>query len=90
MANHVSAKKRVRQNAKRAKINSANRSRIRTFVKKVEMALVVGDVAGAETALLACQPELQKVLLKGFFLNVRHRVRCRACLPVSKQQNPNN
>ncbi|HPQ50522.1 MAG: 30S ribosomal protein S20 [Alphaproteobacteria bacterium] len=65
MANHVSAKKRVRQNAKRAKINSANRSRIRTFVKKVEMALVVGDVAGAETALLACQPELQKSVTKG-------------------------
>lgn len=65
MANHVSAKKRVRQNAKRAKINSANRNRIRTFVKKVESALVAGDVAGAEAALMACQPELQKGVSKG-------------------------
>ncbi len=65
MANHVSAKKRVRQNAKRAKINSANRSRIRTFVKKVELALTAGDVAAAETALRACQPELQKGVTKG-------------------------
>ncbi|MDD3021665.1 MAG: 30S ribosomal protein S20 [Alphaproteobacteria bacterium] len=65
MANHVSAKKRVRQNAKRAKINSANRSRIRTFVKKVELALTAGDVAAAETALRVCQPELQKSVTKG-------------------------
>ena len=65
MANHVSAKKRTRQNAKRAKINSANRSRIRTFVKKVELALTAGDAAAAEAALLACQPELQKSVTKG-------------------------
>ncbi|HNS44909.1 MAG TPA: 30S ribosomal protein S20, partial [Alphaproteobacteria bacterium] len=45
MANHVSAKKRARQNAKRAIINSANRNRIRTFVKKVELALGAGNVA---------------------------------------------
>ncbi len=65
MANHVSAKKRTRQNAKRAKVNSANRNRIRTFVKKVELALIGGDVAAAEAAFLACQPELQKGVSKG-------------------------
>lgn len=65
MANHVSAKKRTRQNAKRAKVNSANRNRIRTFVKKVELALIGGDVAAAEVAFLACQPELQKGVSKG-------------------------
>ncbi|HNQ91482.1 MAG TPA: 30S ribosomal protein S20 [Alphaproteobacteria bacterium] len=65
MANHVSAKKRARQNAKRAIINSANRNRIRTFVKKVELALGAGNVAEAEAALTACQPELQKGVAKG-------------------------
>lgn len=65
MANHVSAKKRTRQNAKRAKINSANRNRLRTFVKKVEAALIAGDVAGAQAALVMCQPELQKGVSKG-------------------------
>ncbi|MBL8639709.1 MAG: 30S ribosomal protein S20 [Alphaproteobacteria bacterium] len=65
MANHVSAKKRTRQNAKRAKVNSANRNRIRTFVKKVELALIGGDVAAAEAAFLVCQPELQKGVSKG-------------------------
>lgn len=65
MANHVSAKKRARQNVKRAKVNSANRNRIRTYVKKVEMALAAGNVAEAETAFAACQPELQKGVTKG-------------------------
>lgn len=65
MANHVSAKKRARQNAKRAIINSSNRNRIRTFVKKVELALGAGNVAEAEAALVACQPELQKGVAKG-------------------------
>jgi len=65
MANHVSAKKRARQNIKRAIINSANRNRLRTFVKKVELALSAGNVAEAEAALVACQPELQKGVSKG-------------------------
>ncbi|HOO52602.1 MAG TPA: 30S ribosomal protein S20 [Alphaproteobacteria bacterium] len=65
MANHVSAKKRTRQNAKRAIINSANRNRIRTFVKKVELALSAGDAAAAEEAFKAVQPELQKGVTKG-------------------------
>lgn len=65
MANHVSAKKRAKQNVKKAKINSANRNRMRTYVKKVELALAAGDAAGAEAAFKACQPELQKGIAKG-------------------------
>lgn len=65
MANHVSAKKRAKQNIKRAKINSANRNRLRTFVKKVEAALASGNAAEAQAALQACQPELQKGVAKG-------------------------
>jgi small subunit ribosomal protein S20 len=65
MANHVSAKKRATQSVKRAKINSANRNRIRTFVRKVELALAAGDVAAAEAAMKVAQPELQKGVAKG-------------------------
>lgn len=65
MANHVSAKKRAKQSEKKAKINSANRNRMRTFVKKVELALVAGDVAGADVAFKICQPEVQKGISKG-------------------------
>lgn len=65
MANHVSAKKRAAQNVKRAKVNSAGRSKIRTFVKKVELALIAGDFEAAQAALKEAQPILQKGAAKG-------------------------
>lgn len=65
MANHVSAKKRAQQNVKRAKINSAGRNKIRTFVKKVEEAIASGDAKAAEAALKEAQPVLQKGVAKG-------------------------
>ena len=51
MANHISAKKRIRRNARRAAINGARMSRIRTFVKKVELAIAAGDADGAREPL---------------------------------------
>ena len=40
MANHKSAKTRIKRNTKRSIINGARKSRVRTFVKKVEAAIV--------------------------------------------------
>ncbi|PJB72723.1 MAG: 30S ribosomal protein S20 [Alphaproteobacteria bacterium CG_4_9_14_3_um_filter_47_13] len=65
MANHASAKKRIRRNATRAEINGARRGRIRTFVKKVELALAAGDAKLAGEALHAAQPELARSVSKG-------------------------
>jgi len=65
MANTPQAKKRIRRNERRAEINGARVSRIRTFVKKVEAALASGDKAAATTALQAAQPELQRGVSKG-------------------------
>lgn len=65
MANHASAKKRIRRNARSAKVNSDRRGRIRTFVKKVELALASGDAKEAEAALKAAQPEMQRGVSKG-------------------------
>lgn len=65
MANHESALKRVKRNASRAEINTARRSRIRTFLKKVEMAIASGDRKNAEEALKAAQPELFRGVTKG-------------------------
>jgi small subunit ribosomal protein S20 len=65
MANHKSAKKRIRRNANRALINGARISRIRTFVKKVEAAIAVGDPAAAREALRVAQPELQRGVSRG-------------------------
>ncbi|WP_419825054.1 30S ribosomal protein S20 [Sphingomonas sp.] len=65
MANTPQAKKRIRRNDRRAVINGARVSRIRTFVKKVEAAIASGDRSAAETALAAVQPELHRGVAKG-------------------------
>jgi small subunit ribosomal protein S20 len=65
MANTPQAKKRIRRNARRAEINGARVSRIRTFVKAVEAALASGDKAQAEAAIRAAQPELMRGVSKG-------------------------
>jgi len=60
MANHQSAKKRIRRNARRAVINGTRVSRIRTHVKAVELAIASGDKTAAQAALQAAQPELAR------------------------------
>ncbi len=65
MAHHKSAKKRIRHNARRALVNRARVSRIRTFVKKTELAISGGDKDAASAALRATQPELHRGVNKG-------------------------
>ena len=65
MANSPQAKKRARQNLKRLDVNKARRSRIRTFLRKVEEAIASGDKDAASAALRAAQPELMRGVTKG-------------------------
>ncbi|QZP08251.1 30S ribosomal protein S20 [Caenibius sp. WL] len=65
MANTPQARKRIRRNERRAEINGARLSRIRTFVKKVEAAVAGGDKAAAAEALKAAQPELARGVARG-------------------------
>lgn len=65
MANTASARKRIRQTATRTARNAARKSRMRTFVKKVETAIATGDKSAANEALRAAQPELQRASGKG-------------------------
>ncbi|GAA0269231.1 30S ribosomal protein S20 [Alteraurantiacibacter aestuarii] len=65
MANTLQAKKRIRRNDKRAEINGARMSRIRSFVKKVETACTEGDKQAAEIALKHAQPELARGVARG-------------------------
>ncbi|MCG8355127.1 MAG: 30S ribosomal protein S20 [Kiloniellales bacterium] len=65
MAHHQSAKKRIRRNARRAAMNRARVSRVRTFVKNVELAIAGGDKEAAKTALRSAQPEMQRGVTKG-------------------------
>lgn len=65
MANTPQAKKRIRRNARRAEINGARIGRIRTLVKKVELALASGDKDAAASALSVVQPELARGVARG-------------------------
>ena len=65
MANTPQSKKRIRRNDRRAEVNGNRVSRIRTFVKKVELALGAGDKDAAKAALLAAQPEIARGVAKG-------------------------
>ena len=65
MANTPQAKKRIRRNDKRAEINGARVSRIRSFVKKVELAIAGGDKKAAADALREAQPELARGVARG-------------------------
>jgi small subunit ribosomal protein S20 len=65
MANTPQAKKRIRRNDRRAEINGARVSRIRTFIKAVESALSTGNKADAAEALRKAQPELARGVARG-------------------------
>ncbi len=65
MANTASARKRIRQTEKRTVRNRARRSRVRTFLRKVEQAIAEGDKSVAQEAFKAAQPELQRAATKG-------------------------
>jgi small subunit ribosomal protein S20 len=65
MANTAQSKKRARQAEARQDVNKARRSRIRTFLRKVEVALASGNADAAATALASAQPELMRGVTKG-------------------------
>lgn len=69
MANTKSAKKATRKISARTQVNMARRSRLRTYVRKVEEAIASGDKEAATLALKTAQPELMRAAGKG----VMHR-----------------
>ena len=65
MANTLQSKKRIRINTRKAAVNKARVSRIRTHIKAVEAALEAGDYSAATAALKAAQPEIMRGVSKG-------------------------
>ncbi|MFB0612422.1 30S ribosomal protein S20 [Aurantiacibacter poecillastricola] len=65
MANTLQAKKRIRRNNRRAEINGARMSRIRSYIKRVETACTEGKKDEAQAALKDAQPEIAKGVAKG-------------------------
>jgi small subunit ribosomal protein S20 len=67
MANTSSAKKNVRKMERKTAVNMARRSRVRTFIRRVEDALASGDKATATDALKAAEPELMRAVSRGVY-----------------------
>ena len=65
MANTSSAKKATRKIARRTAVNTARRSRVRTFLRKVEEAIASGDHGAAQAAFKAAEPEMMRAASKG-------------------------
>ena len=65
MANTKSAKKAVRKIAARTEVNKARRSRMRTYIRRVEEATASGDKAAAQEALKVAQPEIMRAVTRG-------------------------
>lgn len=65
MANNPGARKAIRKIAARTEVNKSRRSRVRTFVRKFEEALVGGDATVALAAFVEAQSELMRAVSKG-------------------------
>lgn len=65
MANTKSAKKAIRKIARKTAINKNRRSRMRTFIRRVEEAIEAGDATNAREALVNAQPEIMRSAQKG-------------------------
>jgi len=65
MANTPQSKKRARQLLRRTLVNKNRRTRIRTYLRKVEEAIASGDQVAAAAALKAVQPEIMRGVTKG-------------------------
>ena len=87
MANIKSAKKRAKQTIVRNARNVAQRSMLRTAVKKVVKALDANDAAGAETAFASAQPLLDRMAARGLIHKnkaARHKSRLTARIKALK------
>lgn len=85
MANHKSAEKRVRQNEKRNAINRANRSKLRTQIKKLRAALGTHDKSASAELLSPTVSLIDKAVNKGIIhKNTAARYKSRLTKHVSE------
>lgn len=78
MPNHKSAEKRDRQNNARNVINTTNRSRLRTSLKKLRAAITAGDSKEAQSLLSETVSAIDKSVQKGVLHRntaARHKAR---------------
>ncbi len=84
MANTSSAKKAVRKIAARTEVNKSRRSRMRTFLRKVEEAITSGNQEEATAALRVAEPEIQRAATRGI---LHRKTASRKVSKLSKRVN---
>jgi small subunit ribosomal protein S20 len=67
MANHSATKKSIRTSARRTERNRARKSRVRTFLRKLEDAIANKNQADAQTALKEFESEIMSAVNKAVF-----------------------
>ncbi|MDD4556076.1 MAG: 30S ribosomal protein S20 [Alphaproteobacteria bacterium] len=67
MANHKSAKTRIVRNKKQSIVNGARRNSVRTFLKKVEAAILQGNKEEATGFFKTAESQMMKAVSKGVF-----------------------
>ncbi len=67
MANIKSAKKRILVISTKTERNKAIKSKVKTYIKNVELAVAEGDKEKANQALLAATSEIDKAASKGVY-----------------------
>ncbi len=67
MANHASAKKRIRQTEKRTARNRHIRTTVRTYVKRVRAAIDAADKSAAQQALAVAVRSIDSAVSKGVY-----------------------
>lgn len=85
MANTKSAKKALRSSARKKEVNNSRKNRIRTFIRKVDDAIKLGDKTKANEAFKNLEPELMRgVTKKVFKLNTASRKLSRIAAAIRK------
>lgn len=69
MANTKTARKAIRQIARRTNVNKARRSRMRTYIRAVETAIAAGDKTAAQDALRQAEAQIMRAARR----NVLHK-----------------
>jgi small subunit ribosomal protein S20 len=85
MPNHKSAEKRDRQNTRRNAANTTNRSRLRTQIKKLRVALAAGKLSDAQALHAETISIIDKSVQKGILhRNTAARHKARLTMGVNK------
>ena len=90
LANSPQAKKRARQNERRRRQNSSQRSIVRTCLKKVEAAVEQGDFNHAAAAFADALPVIDRMADKGIIHKnkaARHKSRLNAKIKALVENN---